>query len=168
MAGRPRFTVKGHMPTLVRVLARKAFEHDGIAVHAGAWIVLPASEAAILARQGLVNLSKPALQTRVLEPEPDAGARTAPGPSPPLPPRRPDGGDARVRIFGLEITRAKAMPTLQGVDSRGGWYPVDPRVVCRRVAAERRDPPRERDDLRGGLCVRHGARAGHRQAAAAS
>lgn len=29
-----------------------------------------------------------------------------------------------MKIFGLEITRAKAMPTLQGVDSRGGWYPI--------------------------------------------
>jgi len=31
-----------------------------------------------------------------------------------------------VKILGYEITigRAKAMPTLQGVDSRGGWYPV--------------------------------------------
>ena len=152
------------MPTTVRVRARQAFEHDGIAVEAGAWIALPAATAAILARQGLVNLSR-ALETRVLRTGARAGARAGPRPASPLPPRRPDRGEPREYLRVHHHAR-EGDAAAQGRRQPRRLVSGRPRVVSRRLAAERRDPHRERDDLRGGLCLRHDSRAGHRQAAA--
>ena len=59
------------MPMLVKVRALKSFEHEGIYFNVGDPISMPAVTAAILSRQGLVNLSKQTIQTRELTPEPD-------------------------------------------------------------------------------------------------
>lgn len=55
----------------VRVLARQAFEFGGLRIARGELVVLPAADAAILSRQGLVNLSKQNIQTREMAPEPE-------------------------------------------------------------------------------------------------
>jgi hypothetical protein len=45
------------MPT-VRVLSRKAFTHGGRPIAAGQFLTLSPIDAAVLSRQGLVNISK--------------------------------------------------------------------------------------------------------------
>jgi hypothetical protein len=56
---------------LVRVHARKDFEHEGIRYISGEAIAMTALDAAVLSRQGLVNLSKQNIQTREMAPEPE-------------------------------------------------------------------------------------------------